>query len=165
VIAARDFRAAFSAVPMPVSVVTAPGEHVHATTVSSFCSLSVAPPLALVALDRGSDTLAAARRAQRFAINVLAAGQESLARRCATKGACKLEPEEWREEDELPVLTDAAVWLACELSDVHPGGDHLILVGAVSSVRVGEGEPILYHRRDFGVPHGHAGPQRPARDP
>jgi len=57
----------------------------HGTTVSAFCSLSAEPPLVLVALDKRSDLLALLRASRRFAVNVLAAGQEEIGVLCATK--------------------------------------------------------------------------------
>lgn len=145
------FRDAFSAVPMPVSIVTAlHDERVWATTVSSFCSLSASPPLVLVALHGRSDTLSAAVESGRFGVNVLSHRHVELAQRCAAiKGPGKLTAEEWRECDGLPAIRDAAVWVACELTDVHAGGDHRILVGLITGVRVPGHDPILYHQRTF----------------
>ncbi len=58
-----DFRDAMATVCTPVAVVTAmDGERPHGTTVSAFASLSVDPPMVLVALDARSDLLTLVRR-------------------------------------------------------------------------------------------------------
>ncbi|HMO44322.1 MAG TPA: flavin reductase family protein, partial [Phenylobacterium sp.] len=57
------------------------------TTVSAFSSVSLHPPLLLVCLDEKSRTLAAVRRTGNFCINILAEGQEDLARLFAGAGA------------------------------------------------------------------------------
>src|SRR5438105_11403406 len=81
------FREVMASVCTPVSVVTAMADHLpHGTTVSAFASLSLDPPMVLVALDRGSDLLALVRRTGRFGLNVLSGAQSHLALRFARKG-------------------------------------------------------------------------------
>lgn len=115
-----------------VAVVTSrDGEAPRGATTNAFTSLSLDPPLVLVCLDRGSHTLAAVRATGRFCVNVLAAGQDELARRFATKlpGEEKLAGVPHFLLDGIPVLEGTALWLACELEREHEGGDHAILLG------------------------------------
>ena len=71
-----------------VAVVTSSDEAgPRGATTNALTSLSLEPPLVLVALDRGSNTLGTVRESGRFCVNVLAAGQEELARRFATKAS------------------------------------------------------------------------------
>jgi hypothetical protein len=52
----EHFREAMAGVPTPVTVATSmAGGLPHGTTVSAFATLSMAPPMVLVSLDRGSD--------------------------------------------------------------------------------------------------------------
>jgi flavin reductase (DIM6/NTAB) family NADH-FMN oxidoreductase RutF len=145
------FRETFSRIPAPVSVVTTMNGDgaAHASTVSAFCSLSLEPPLVLVALDRSSDLLRYIRLSRRFGMNILAVGQERLGRVCARKGADKLAGVAWREEDGLPRISESAGWLACDVHDLLPGGDHEIVIGLVTASEAEEGKPLLYHRRRF----------------
>ena len=46
----------------------------------------------------------------------------------------------------MPVLDDALAWIACDLTEMHPGGDHTIGIGAVTHMDVGEGDPLVFHR-------------------
>ena len=113
-----------------VAVVTSRGEDgPRGATTNAFTSLSLEPPLVLVALDQGSNTLGAIRSSGRLAVNVLAAGQEELARRFATKasGAEKFAGIA-HDEEHVPVLDGVALWLRCELERELEGGDHAILV-------------------------------------
>lgn len=145
------FRETFSRIPAAVSVVTTMnGDGVpHGTTVSAFCSLSIDPPLLLVALDRSSDLLRYVRDSGRFGMNVLAVGQEWLGRVCARKGSDKLAGVVWQNDLGLPRIADTAAWLACDVYDFLPGGDHEIVVGLVTGCEAVEGKPLLYHRRGF----------------
>jgi flavin reductase (DIM6/NTAB) family NADH-FMN oxidoreductase RutF len=146
------FREALGSVCAPVAVVTSFHDgRPHGTTVSAFCSLSLEPPLVLVALDRGSDLLAMVRRSQRYAINVLAHDQEEVATRFARKGADKFDEVAWRLEGDLPRLEASASWIACRLHDLLDGGDHLIAVGFVEDAQSSPAHPLLYRQRAFGT--------------
>lgn len=115
-------------------------------TTNAFTSLSLEPSLVLVALDRTSNTLAAVRASGRLAVNVLAAGQEELARRFATKvpGSEKFDGVS-HDAGDAPVLDGVALWLRCELERELEGGDHAILVARPLEAGGEEGaEPLVF---------------------
>jgi flavin reductase (DIM6/NTAB) family NADH-FMN oxidoreductase RutF len=146
------FREALGAVCAPVAVVTSfHDERPHGTTVSAFCSLSLEPPLVLVALDRDSDLLGMIRRARRYAINVLGHDQAAIAKRFARKGIDKFDEVEWELDSELPRLDETASWIACRLHELIDGGDHVIAVGFVERAEAGAAHPLLYRQRAFGT--------------
>ena len=148
----EDFRVALSVYATGVTVVTAVGEQgASGATASAVTSLSLDPPMMLACLDRGSRTLTSVRAQGRFGVNALAAGQADLARRFSAKdpAPAKWEAVEWTEQQGLPRLEGALVWVACELRDLIDGGDHLILTGKVLEAEASEGEPLLFHRGDY----------------
>src|SRR3954447_8655587 len=80
----EEFRAALGAYATGVTVVTAIGENgPSGATATAAPSLSLAPPMMLACLDRGSRTLTSVRAQGRFGVNALAAGPEELAERVA----------------------------------------------------------------------------------
>jgi flavin reductase (DIM6/NTAB) family NADH-FMN oxidoreductase RutF len=85
----RALRAAFSQYATGVAVATtgAPGGHPVGMTINSFSSVSLDPPLILWCLQLESASLGAFTTADHFAINLLAAGQERLARQFAARRA------------------------------------------------------------------------------
>jgi flavin reductase (DIM6/NTAB) family NADH-FMN oxidoreductase RutF len=146
------FREALGAVCAPVAVVTSFfDERPHGTTVSAFCSLSLEPPLVLVALDRGSDLLRMIRSARRYGINVLGHDQEAVAKRFARKGIDKFDEVDWELDSDLPRLDATASWIACRLHELIDGGDHVIAVGFVERAQAGAAHPLLYRQRAFGT--------------
>jgi flavin reductase (DIM6/NTAB) family NADH-FMN oxidoreductase RutF len=146
------FRQVLATVCTPVAVVTtSAGNRHHGTTVGAFCSLSLDPPLILIALDRGSDLLELITRSGRYGVNVLAENQHEIAAQFAMKSTDKFAGVDWRTDRGLPRLTDAAAWLICGLRELVPGGDHLIAVGAVEQAESADRQPLLYHRRTFGT--------------
>ncbi len=143
------FRRALGAYPTGVTVVTAVGPNgPSGATANAVNSLSLEPPMMLACLDRGSRTLISVRAAGRFGVNALAAGQEALAKRFSAKDpeSSKWEGVEWLEREGCPRLTDALVWVACELQEEIDGGDHLILTGNVLEADAREGRPLIFHR-------------------
>ena len=121
-------------------------------TTNALTSLSLDPLLVLVALDHGSNTLAAVRNSGRFCINVLAADQEEIARRFATKvsGEEKLAGVPHELVDGVPVLGGAVAWLACELDSELAGGDHTILLGRPLEAGADPGaRPLVFYGGRF----------------
>lgn len=148
-----EFREVMAGVCTPVSVVTvlAADGRPHGTTVSAFTSLSMAPPMTLVSLDRGSDLLAIVRVTGRFGINVLGIEQSAVARRFAAKGADKFTGVPWDLHTDVPHLSGSGGFLACAVADLVDGGDHVIVLGDVVAAEATPGRPLTYHSRMFGT--------------
>ena len=132
-----------------VTVVTTPGP--AGLTASAICSLSLEPLLMVVCLDNGSRTLERVRESGRLAVNVLARDQEALATRFATKGseAGKFDGVPWHEADGVPVLDGVVAWLAGEVAELVPGGDHQIAITTVTAAESHGGEPLLHWRGGY----------------
>ncbi len=144
----QEFRQVVGLLPTGVTVVTAFSPDGPAgATASAVCSLSLAPMMMLVCLDRGSRTLTAVEGTGRFGINVLGLGQRAAAEVFATKVplAEKWESVEWRSHLEVPVITGCPAHIVCGLHEVIDGGDHVILTGDVIEVEAEPAEPLVYH--------------------
>ncbi|MDO8290474.1 MAG: flavin reductase family protein [Parvibaculum sp.] len=122
------------------------------TTVSAFSALSLVPPLVLVSLALKSETLAHIKRAGFFSVNILSAGQGSIARRFATSnGSTKFDGVEYSlGKNGAPLFAGISASLECDLDDCFRGGDHDILIGFVRAARVSpELAPLVYYRGGF----------------
>ena len=151
----QSLRAVMGRFATGVTVVSArsvAGEPVG-TTVNSFTSVSLRPPLLLVCLARDSLTLDAVRRSGRFAVNILGSHQEHHSSRFAAKGSdAQTQGVEFAElVGNLPVIPDAVAVFACSVDAIHPAGDHEIVIGEVLSTAVGrEGvDPLLFFRGSY----------------
>jgi flavin reductase (DIM6/NTAB) family NADH-FMN oxidoreductase RutF len=146
------FRDVMAEVCSPVSVITTlNGGWPHGTTVSSFSSLSLDPPMVLAALSRQSELLLHLRRTGRFGLNVLSSSQHELAARFARKGTDKFDGVHWSADRGVPHLAGAAGFLSCTVADLSDGGDHVIVVGEVTFAAAAAAAPLTYHRRRFGT--------------
>lgn len=122
----------------------------HGMTVSAFASLSLDPPLVLVCLDRSATALPHVHAAGVFAVSILAAGQEALSDRFADQTVDRFAGVDVVRAAEGPALiADAAAHMVCRVWAEHPGGDHVIIVGEVLSVRTHHDAPLVYFNRAY----------------
>jgi flavin reductase (DIM6/NTAB) family NADH-FMN oxidoreductase RutF len=143
------YRTVFGHFATGVAVVTCAGPTgTGGLTANAVCSVSLDPLLALVCFEQSARTLALVREAGRFAVNVLRAGSEDIARVFASKvpEADKLRDVPHRLQDGMPVLDAALAWIVCDLRELIPTGDHEIAIGAVVAMDVAGGEPLLWYR-------------------
>jgi flavin reductase (DIM6/NTAB) family NADH-FMN oxidoreductase RutF len=109
------------------------------------------PPVLLVTLRRTGETLRRISSSRRFAVNLLGAGQDELARRFAARDTNRF-AEVSHEPGQLgqPLLSDALACLECEVQDVHAFGAYDIVVGSVRAVRTQPGgTPLIFVDGDF----------------
>lgn len=155
-----SFRRALGQFASGVTVVTtrgADGEPVG-LTVSSFCSVSLHPPLVLVCLDRRSDANDGLRDTRHFAVSVLSEEQEDVSRRFASSERGKLEGFSFVEgRHGLPLVPGALAHVQCKVHSRHEEGDHYVWVGEVIALAAHPGRPLLYHA---GAYHGLDGARR-----
>lgn len=151
---ARELRDAFGLFATGVTVVTAVrpnGEPVGATA-NSFTSVSLDPPLLLWCLAGSSSTLEAFEIGAAFAVHVLAHDQRELALHFARRAREKFDVDpHWRAHPSPPHVAEALCRLECRVTALHPGGDHVIIIGEVLALaRPGDGPPLAFHRGRFG---------------
>lgn len=143
------YRTVFGHFATGVAVVTCAGPAgTGGLTANAVCSVSLDPPLALVCFEQSARTLPLVRDAGRFAVNVLRAGTEDIARVFASKvpEREKLSGIPHRLERGMPVLHAALAWVVCDVRQLLPAGDHEIAIGEVVAMDVAEGEPLLWYR-------------------
>ena len=153
----KEFRETLGRFPTGVTIVTAlsPDGTPIGVTISSFNSVSLDPPLILWSLSTNSPKLEAFRRAQRYAVNVLASGQRDLSNRFASRAEDRFADVPVHSGiDDTPLIDGCCAWFECTQEAQYPGGDHLIFVGRVERFAQGKNEAPLvffdgaYHRID-----------------
>ena len=146
------FRTVFGHFATGVAVVTVAGPAGEGgLTANAVCSVSLDPLLALVCFEQSARTLPLVRDAGRFAVNVLRAGSEDVARVFASKvpEAEKLRGVPHRLEAGMPILDASLAWLVCDVRELIPAGDHEIAIGEVVAMDVVDGEPLLWYRGGY----------------
>ena len=117
----------------------------------AFAALSLEPPLVLFCPSRSSASWPRIERAGHFCANVLAAGQQELARVFGSSGGDKFAGLRWTVTSHgAPVLEDALTWVSCTVEAVHQAGDHHLVVGRVTELGPCRAEqPLLFYRGRF----------------
>jgi 3-hydroxy-9,10-secoandrosta-1,3,5(10)-triene-9,17-dione monooxygenase reductase component len=140
-----------------VSVVTAlDGDRPQGITVNALSSVSLDPPLVMVALDRRRFITPTVRRAGRYAVNILAEHQQALSD-CFAGAAVKPGRGEfcgaaWHEGSTgLPLIDGAIATLECTVVETFSAGDHDLFIGHVDALDNAEHhpQPLLYYRRRY----------------
>ncbi|MDP2306041.1 MAG: flavin reductase family protein [Pseudomonadota bacterium] len=146
----KDFKDAMSRFASGVTVVTVEqGAEVYGITVSAFISVSIAPPLILVSIDKRAACHDAIARAERFAVSVLAAGQVDISNYYAGWRQPGQTVELTRTERGLPVVPGALAWVECAMFNAVEGGDHTLFLGRVEGLTTRDGEPLIYFRSRY----------------
>jgi 3-hydroxy-9,10-secoandrosta-1,3,5(10)-triene-9,17-dione monooxygenase reductase component len=129
----RDFRNALGHFATGVAIVTANAHgQFLGTTISSFNSVSLTPPLILFSIARSALSFDLWRRVERYGVTVLAEHQGELSNRFARTGVEKFEDLRLASMDNgSPLLPDWLAFFECDAYARHDGGDHEIFVGKV----------------------------------
>jgi flavin reductase (DIM6/NTAB) family NADH-FMN oxidoreductase RutF len=125
----------------------------HAITATAFASLSVEPPLVLLALDRAGQLLGLVRGSGAVGLSVLAADQEAIGRRASVRGRRLQSMVDAAPTTTAvtgaPLLLGALAWFDCEVESISEHGDHAVIVGRVVAVGARDGDPLVYFRRGY----------------
>jgi flavin reductase (DIM6/NTAB) family NADH-FMN oxidoreductase RutF len=149
----RDFRNALGSYATGVTVITAAAEDGKPVglTCNSFASVSLNPPLVLWSLVIYSPSIGIFQNASHFAVNVLGASQQALAKQFATRSDDKFAGTAWTPGlGRAPMLADTVAVFQCRCADRYYGGDHVIFLGAVEAYAYKRDEPLLFAQGGFG---------------
>lgn len=152
-----DFRTVMGQFATGVTIVTAlDGDRPQGITVNALTSVSLDPAIVMIALDRRRFIVPTIDASRRYAVNILAEGQQWLSdcfaganvtpNRDAFCGAA------WRPgQFGLPLLEGAIAAMECEVLERFEVGDHYLYIGAVQGLALDEpgAPPLLYHRRRY----------------
>jgi flavin reductase (DIM6/NTAB) family NADH-FMN oxidoreductase RutF len=131
-------------------VTTRLGEEVNGMTANAVVSLSLDPPLLLVAVDRQGSMYQSLKQSDCFAVSILARNQEHLSRRFAEVGPKDFSGLELEEAATgAPILAGALAFADCRLVEVLVGGDHDIFIGELVAGELGSGEPLIFYGGEY----------------
>lgn len=160
----RQYRAVLGRYPTGITVVTTvadlpgtpptqPGRQPIGTTVNSFTSVSLDPPLVLIAIGRERTIHPVIASMGRFAVNILDE-ESTLISDCFSGAPSPLPREAFCEapytwgQDGMPILDAALAYVICHLDRIIEAGDHTLYLGRIVDLAAREREswPLLYFR-------------------
>jgi flavin reductase (DIM6/NTAB) family NADH-FMN oxidoreductase RutF len=149
----RQYRDTVGMFTTGITVVTAVSARLgHGMTANAFASVSLDPLLVLACVVRDALMHKVLEESGRFAVSVLAADQEDLARYFSDSGRptgmAQFLPVAWHPGPVTgaPLLDGALAYLECDVEAAYDGGDHTVFLGRVRRVERArpDGDPLLY---------------------
>ncbi len=132
------------------------GDQPQGITVNALASVSLEPPMVMIALDQRRFIVPAIEASGRYAVNILTEHQQQLADCFAgaavTPGRSAFCGAGWhRGETGVPLLDGAIAAIECSVSERFAVGDHLLYVGLVEATELADPDapPLLYLRRRY----------------
>jgi len=137
-----------------VTVATAShGGRVHAIAATAFCSLSLDPPLVLLAVNHSGQLVELAQGAGHVGISILGADQREVSEWASTTGrvpGASLPHPTRVARTGAPLIDGAIAWFDCEVQDITRYGDHIIVVGlVVEAWAAADADPLLYFQGTY----------------
>lgn len=124
-------------------------------TVSSFCSLSMNPPLVLICIDKKVASHQSLINGDHFGVNICSSEQGKLAWDFASSKINKDElirslPHTTTDSG-TPLLDNALASMDCKITEKYEGGDHTIFVGLIKEGKFDKNaEPLVYYSSGLG---------------
>jgi flavin reductase len=150
----KEQRRIFGRLATGVTVVsTLAGNESWGMTANSVTSLSLDPPLVLVAVIRHSATDGYLKASRVFAVSILSQEQEDLSIRFSGPGPRDLSDLNIKTAiTGCPVLVDALGWVDCRVTHIFSGGDHEIFLGEIVAGEIHEHDqkPLLFFSGKYG---------------
>jgi flavin reductase (DIM6/NTAB) family NADH-FMN oxidoreductase RutF len=124
-------------------------------TANSFNSVSLTPPLVLWSLARSAGSMAAFSTGSHYAINILSADQQDLAKQFAMRDNDRFAGLQFEQgAGGAPLIAGAAATFECFNRSRYEEGDHVIFVGEVERCMHRAGaSPLLFHGGKFYAEH------------
>ncbi len=125
-------------------------------TANAFMSVSLEPPLILISVRNASRFNQWVKEGVCYGVNFLAETQRPLSAHFGGR------PEEgltlpYCFHEQTPLLDGSLVQLVARTVDVHPAGDHLLYIGEVEHLRIGEQrKPLLFYSGRYHQVHARA---------
>ncbi|HMJ13238.1 MAG TPA: flavin reductase family protein [Polyangiaceae bacterium] len=149
-ISADEFRAAMGSFATGVTIITTrdTAGKPFGLTATAFSSISREPPLCMICVSHAAEAHPALVASGRFAVNLLAAGQDALSNRFATSGLDKFDgvPHRAGTVTGCALLDGAIASIECTVQATLTAGDHDVLIGHIQSIAVTNEPPLVYFR-------------------
>jgi flavin reductase (DIM6/NTAB) family NADH-FMN oxidoreductase RutF len=157
-IPADDFKQAMRHLAGGVTIIATEHEgHRAGLAATAVCSVSVDPPTLLVCINSGASAHDGIRASGRFSVNLLASGQNGIARcfsgETGLKGEERFAMGEWSPlVTGAPVLEGALVSFDCRVTEVVRMATHSVIFGTVVGVASkAAAKPLIYAHGTYGT--------------
>ena len=128
-------------------------------TANAFMSVSLDPPLAMVSVRRGARFAAVVSQGDSFGVNFLLESQQSLSTHFGGRPLAEL-ASPFEENRGTPLVRGSLAQLVLRTVDVHEAGDHLLYIGQVEHMALGEErKPLVFYGGVYKQVNIHVAPE------
>ncbi len=124
------------------------GGRIHAIAATAFSSLSLDPPLVLLAVNHSGQLVELTRGAGHVGISILGEDQREISEWAATSGrvpGASLPYPTQVARTGAPLIEGAIAWFDCEVQSATRQGDHIVIIGLVVEAWAAEqAKPLVY---------------------
>jgi flavin reductase (DIM6/NTAB) family NADH-FMN oxidoreductase RutF len=124
------------------------GGHTHAIAATAFCSLSLEPPMVLLAVNHSGQLVELAEQAGHVGISILGEEQRDISEWAASTGrvpGAELPVPTEPARTGAPIIAGSIAWFDCAVASIDRYGDHVVIIGRVVDAWAAEhGRPLLY---------------------
>ena len=114
--------------------------------VGTLASLSLEPALITFSVGRSSSSWPKISRTGKFTVSLLAEGQQDVVDALSRRKEDKFAGLDWSlSSQRTPQLHGALGWIHCTVERELDGGDHLLIIAAVTGMSASGGEPLIFH--------------------
>jgi flavin reductase (DIM6/NTAB) family NADH-FMN oxidoreductase RutF len=114
----------------------------HGMTCNAFMSVSLDPKLVVISVKENARMLDKIQESQKFSVNILSSEQEDISKVFA--GQLKDKQVMFDRLGDTPVIPEAIVQVACDVSAEHVEGDHTLFIGKVKDIALKDGDPLMF---------------------
>ena len=126
-------------------ITTLKGEQVHGMTANAFMSVSLAPPLVLVSIDRRTKMCGMLYEGSHYGVSVLCETQSALSDRFAGRVENGAAEPRFDLVRDTPLVGGALAHFVARVERSFWGVDHSLFIGRVEYARQHPGTPLLFH--------------------
>ena len=149
---AEDLKQFMRSFPQGVTLVTTSKEgSLLGITISSFTSISMEPPLIMIAISRDATSYNDFANCKVFNVQLLSEKQEAVAMKFATKISHDSKFRDLQfslDSQNNPVIADTLANLLCSRYQTYQAGDHSLILGKVENSTVSRDSlPLVYYKR------------------
>jgi flavin reductase (DIM6/NTAB) family NADH-FMN oxidoreductase RutF len=142
----RELRNALGHFATGITVVTTVHEDVtYGMTANAFLSVSLDPPLVLVAADNRTQWHQKVSHSGRYGVSVLSEEQGRLSDHFAGRNDHEELEIRYVWQRGVPLLEGALAHFVCQIVDAHPAGDHTLHIAEIEYLDYQEGAPLLFY--------------------
>lgn len=149
-ISAQSFRNGLGHFASGVTIITTEIEgQTHGMTATAFMSVSLNPPLVLIAVGQHTRLHRLLVQSRRYGVSILDESQQVLSNHFAGRSDQHATEIPFIRKADMPLIDGAVAHIVARVMDMHDAGDHTLFIGQVEYVAWQDTNPLIYYTGEY----------------